>query len=185
MTEKKPAADESVYRVVYKKDKENLARLYAHTVCKAYPRRGMFLLILGLVLLGVTVAAAAGAVSLRLGLGMLLLLFVLDLFIVVIGIMMLFYHRLMASMAWKNILKAHGGSLPETVYVIQDGIDVREGTIHNAYPFGDVTKITEEDGCFFIMFGRFSAVMLPKNAFAEGDPATFRAWIERRCPRLF
>lgn len=182
--EKKTAMEDIYYRASWTKDEELLSKLYQSTVCRSWKKRGILLLVLGLVLLAVTISASTGIVTLRLSAVMTAVLYILDIFIVVIGIVMIRYHRIMARMAVKNIRNAHGGTIPETVYTFGYEIRIDEGELQSAYQYGEVTDFREEDDAFFVMFGKYSAIMLPKKSFDKGDPEEFAGWIRQKAPRL-
>ncbi len=172
------------YKIVYQNTHGLLSDFYGHTVCRGYKLRGSIILLLGVVLLGIVIAAATGAVTLRLRHGMMILAIMMDVVILAIGILMMVYHRLMGQMALKNARNANGGMVPETNIYFGEYIEVIEGQSHRAYQLADVTAISMSNSAYYIMFGRFSGLLLPKNSFAKGDAESFGGWIRKQAPRF-
>ena len=97
---------------------------------------------------------------------------------------MLLYHRLMGNMALKNAKSANGGVVPETSIAFGEYIEVMEGESHRAYQLADVTAISQSDSAYYIMFGRFSGLLMPKNRFVKGEAEEFGNWIREHAPRF-
>ena len=179
MTENKAA-----FEVHYTNDAEKLTAFYKATICRGATKKGILILILGCILLGIIVAAMTGAVQLNLTRMMTISIILMDIAVLVAGVLMLVYHKLMAKTAFKNGVKHHNGQMPKTDIVFAGRINITEGGTKTVYHYGDVTNFRENAKNYFLMFGKYAGVILPKDSFSVGDANAFKEWIYQKAPRL-
>lgn len=95
-----------------------------------------------------------------------------------------FFPNLTAQILYRNTIRLHGGTVPETVVRFSDEIAMEEGTLSVRFAYRQVTKIRETKLLYVLMMGRDSGVILDKSGFSVGDLDAFRSFILKQCPSL-
>ncbi len=98
--------------------------------------------------------------------------------------MLFFFPNLTAQVLYRNTLRLHGGSIPETVVQFGDQISMTEGTLSVSFQYRQVTKIRETNRLFVLMLGKDNGIILDKDGFSIGDFRTFYSFILEKCPNI-
>ncbi len=98
--------------------------------------------------------------------------------------MLFFFPNLTARILYRNTIRLHGGTVPETVIRFSDEITMEEGTLSVRFGYRQVTKIRETKLLYVLMLGKDSGIILDKSGFSVGDLAAFRSFILKQCPAL-
>ncbi len=99
-------------------------------------------------------------------------------------LMLFFFPSLTARILYRNTKRLHGGTIPETIIRFSDEIAISEGTLSVRFAYRQITKIKQTKSLLVLMIGKESGIVLEKNSFTVGDPASFLPFLLERCPSL-
>lgn len=151
--------------------KKMLSDFYKTCVCKRYRITGLIIFLLGLVCIIYFIYSNEKT------------LIILNIVALVLGLILMLYHLLMGSVAYKQGCKVHGGTMKESIVTFTDIVKLDEGKTSLTYEYNQFTKIYETKDFFALMLGKYTGVMVRKSSFEKGSEKEFGKFIREHCIR--
>lgn len=174
----------------YKDTKVDVIRFYKKCVFSKYRMLGLFLVILGIIQIAIVLAISFGLVAGHLNKSMKILFFDMGACVLVFGVLLNMYHRIVGRIAFRKAEKGGGkGVVPTTVVTMADriycawhsGIGEQKPKLTGVYDYENVMLVIDSDREYALMVDKMSGIRLQKGSFTEGKEEDFRGFIRARC----
>ena len=89
--------------------------------------------------------------------------------------------------AWSNIKNTkiqNDGTIPETIVIFGDTIEMHEGMLHVTVEYRKIVRTIHLKHSYALMINRKNGIIIDPNKFTKGTFEEFKQFLREKCPGI-